>query len=82
METTYKQSTSSKKSGKEKSTFREFMGGEFLLSKAAIKWYPYLLLLFVLAGIVVINERSVMSKENKIKKLDEEYKRNVSDLRN
>jgi len=82
METTYKQNSSSKKSGKEKSTFREFMGGEFLLSKAAIKWYPYLFLLFVLAGIVVINERSVMSKENKIKELDEEYKKNISDLRN
>jgi hypothetical protein len=82
METTYKQNNSSKKPKKETSTFREFMGGEFLLSKAAIKWYPYLFLLFVLAGIVVINERSVLSKETKIKELDEEYKKNISDLKN
>lgn len=82
MKTTYKQNESSKKPKKETSTFREFMGGEFLLSKTAIKWYPYLFLLFILAGIVVINEKSVISKENRIKELDEEYKKNISNLRN
>lgn len=82
MKTTYKHTNSSKQEKKDKSAFRELMGGEFLLSKTALKWYPYLFFLFLLAGFVVINEKSVISKENKIKELDEEYKKNISNLRN
>lgn len=82
MKTTYKQNSKTDNNPKKRKFFREVMGGEFLLSKTMIKWYPYLLLLFILAGITVINERTITSKEKKIKKLDEEYKKTISDLRN
>lgn len=62
-------------------SFGKLMGGEFLLSKKVIKWYPYFLLLFLMMVLIVANERSVANKQDKISDLSVEYKDAITKLK-
>ena len=64
-----------------RSAFWEFMGGDFLLHQKVMQFYPYLLFLFLLAALIVFNEKRINDKEKKIKQLSEEYKQTVSELK-
>jgi hypothetical protein len=69
-----------KKNGK-KSLFWSFMGGEFLLKESVIRWYPFVLILFVFAIIMTQNEAFILKKYEKIKELDAEYKKIKTQMR-
>lgn len=62
---------------KKKSSFWEFVGGEFLLKKSVIIWYPYVLLLFLLSVILILNEKQIVRK---IGEIDELAKKNQSTI--
>lgn len=81
MKTTYRKNEQNRKPEKKKSSFWEFMGGEFLLHRSVVKWYPYILFLFVLAAIIIYNEKSITEKNNRIDELDKEYKNSITELR-
>jgi len=66
---------------KRKSPFWSFMGGEFLLKESVIRWYPFVLILFIFAIIATQNEAFVAVKYKKIKELDAQYKRIKTQLR-
>ena len=80
MRTKHKNITN-KQEKEKKSSFWEFMGGEFLVKKSVMRWYPYIVLLFILAAISVFNEKSVNKKVKEINKLDMERKAALSELR-
>jgi hypothetical protein len=69
------------KKTKEKSPFWSFMGGEFLLKETVVQWYPFILILFILAIIIIQNESFIAAKYRKIEELDTEYKRIKTQLR-
>ncbi|MEG2070537.1 MAG: hypothetical protein RR034_04105 [Bacteroidales bacterium] len=81
MKTTSTKEHQTQENLEQKTTFRQLMGGEFLLNKKMIKWYPYFFLLFIMVGILVVNERSIISKKEKIKDLEIEYKKTISNLK-
>ena len=81
MKTTYRKNEQNRKPERKKSSFWEFMGGEFLLHRSVVKWYPYILFLFVLAAIIIYNEKSITEKNNRIDELDKEYKNSITELR-
>lgn len=79
MKTSYKGKTTGNE--KKRSSFWEFLGGEFLLHRSVVRWYPYVLLLFVLAAITVFNEKSIASKTRQVDKLYKEAKDVLSELK-
>ena len=81
MKTRNNLSVNNDKKTKEKSPFWNFMGGEFLLKESVIRWYPFVLILFIFAIIVSQNEVLIANKYKKIKKLDADYKRIKTQLR-
>ena len=74
MKTNHHLSNNSEKQTKKSSPFWSFMGGEFLLKESVIRWYPFLLILFVFAIIIAQNESFILKKYDKIKELDAKYK--------
>lgn len=81
MRVTSKKRPEKEKTDKGKSSFWEFLGGDFLLHPLVVRWYPYIILLFFLAAITVFNEKSVIRKTKKLDKLDREYKTTLSELK-
>lgn len=68
------------KEGK-RSAFWIFMGGDFLLHKKVVQFYPYFLLLFLLAAITIANDIWIARKEKKLDNIDEQYKSTVSKIK-
>lgn len=81
MRTVYKEKERKKKDSPKRSAFWEFMGGDFLLHQKVVRFYPFLLFVFVLVAVVLFNEKVIDNKERKIRQLDEEYKKTVSELK-
>ncbi|MCL2289375.1 MAG: FtsL-like putative cell division protein [Bacteroidetes bacterium] len=63
------------------SKFFQFMSGDFLRHPKLQKWYPYLLLLIVLAAISIANEKMINRKNKLIQKKQYEYKVALSQLK-
>ncbi|MDR3046738.1 MAG: hypothetical protein LBU51_03865 [Bacteroidales bacterium] len=59
---------------KTKGYFWKILGGDILVSKAVVQWYPYLLLLFILGAILVYNDKLISKKNKTIADKDREYK--------
>ncbi len=80
MDTTTKQS--SKRDGqKKRSLLNRLFGGDFLLKREMRPWYLYILFLFLLAAILVMNEQRIIEKRAKIVKLENEYKAELKNLK-
>lgn len=75
------------RTGKQKSTkpnggwLRRALGGEFLLSKQMLPWYPYLLFVLILTCILIVSEQLIVEKKEKIVRLQNEYKAELSNLK-
>jgi hypothetical protein len=61
--------------------FTKFLSGDFLQHPKLQKWYPYLLLLILLAAISIVNEKSITRKQKLIQKKEYEYKMALSQLK-
>ena len=73
MRTKNKLSENNDKKAKKKSLFWDFMGGEFLLKESVVRWYPFILILFIFFIIAAQNEASIAAKNKKIEKLYRDY---------
>lgn len=69
------------KKGRRKSSFKELLAGDFLFSKEAYHWYPYILFLVVLIAGLMINEHLISAKKQKVKDLEIEYKQIIGQLK-
>jgi len=56
--------------------FFKFLSGDFLHHPVLQKWYPYFLLLLLLAGISITNEKIINHKNKIIQK--KEYERKIA----
>jgi len=63
------------------SKFFKFMSGDFLHHPKLQKWYPYLLLLILLALISIVNEKAINRKNKLIEKKQYEYKMALNQLK-
>jgi hypothetical protein len=59
---------------------RPFLDARFLLSKQVTFWYPYIFYLFVLVVFMVFNEQEIGRKQEKLQKLDDDYKKEIGRL--
>jgi ABC-type microcin C transport system permease subunit YejE len=57
------------------------MSGDFLQHQKLQKWYPYLLLLILLAMISITNEKIINRKNKMIQKKQYEYKTALNQLK-
>lgn len=73
--------SSEKQKTRRKSSFKELLAGEFLFSKQAFQWYPYILFVIVLIAGLMFNEHSISTKKQKIKELEIEYKQIIGQLK-
>ena len=64
-----------------KTRFYKFMSGDFLNAPKLQKWYPFFLLLLLLAGISIVNEKIINHKNKIILKKQYEYKMALNQLR-
>lgn len=80
MKTANKQERKQKKEEK-RSAFWSFMGGDFLLHKKVMQFYPYFFMLFALAAIIIANDAWIGKKEKKLQKIENEYKTTVSKIK-
>ena len=74
-----------KKKAKPESSFRHFLknvlGAEFLLAPEMRPWYAYILFVFVLMGITIVSEQSIVKKKAQIEQLENQYKAELSKLK-
>jgi len=80
MDTTTR-STDRENQTKRPSLFRRIFGGEFLLSKEMRPWYFYFAMIFLFAIALIVSQQRAISKEEKIDKLDSQYKETISHLK-
>ena len=59
----------------------KFLSGDFLHHPGLQKWYPYLLLLILLAVISIVNEKVINHKNKLIQKKQYEYKMALNQLK-
>ena len=81
MRTNSNLSANHNKKAKENSPFWDFMGGDFLLKESVVRWYPFILILFVFSIVATQNEAFIANKYKKIKDLDNQYKKIKTQLR-
>lgn len=60
---------------------KDVFGGEFLLSRQMLRWYPYIALVFVLMAVMIISEQRIQDKKRKITRLENQYKTELSRLK-
>ena len=60
---------------------KDVFGGEFLLSRQMLRWYPYIALVFVLMAVMIISEQRIQEKKRKITRLENLYKAELSRLK-
>lgn len=60
---------------------KDVFGGEFLLSRQMLRWYPYIALVFVLMAVMIISEQRIQDKKRKITRLENQYKAELSRLK-
>jgi|GEM_PF-6931406 len=53
--------------------FRDFIFGKFLIKKSMLKWYPYILLLFLITFAFIFNERIIFQKEERNRELQKKH---------
>jgi len=61
--------------------FFQFLSGDFLRHPKLQKWYPFLLLLILLAAISIVNEKIINHKNKLIQKKQYEYKMALNQLK-
>ncbi len=66
---------------KRDSLWKQLLSGDFLFAPKTIRWYPYLVFVFILMVLIVINEHNMDAKRQKIKNLETEYKQTISLLK-
>lgn len=66
---------------KRNSFVTRLLSGDFLFSKEALKWYPYIIFVFLLLVAIVLNEHSMDAKRARIKQLETEYKLTIGKLK-
>lgn len=71
----------SKAKEKGDSFWKQLLSGDFLFAKETVRWYPYLSFVFILLVLVVLNEHNMEDKRSKIKQLETEYKKTISELK-
>ena len=59
----------------------KFLSGDFLHHPKLQKWYPYLLLLLLLAVISIVNEKIILYKNKTIKDKQHEYEMALEQLK-
>ncbi|MCR4964263.1 MAG: hypothetical protein K6A41_01250 [Bacteroidales bacterium] len=69
------------KDPKSESLFNKVFGGEFLTDPRMRPWYLYFVILMLLVGIAILSEQRIVQKQKKIKKLEQEYKTEISKLK-
>ena len=60
---------------------KDVFGGEFLLSRQMLRWYPYIALVFVLMAVMIISEQRIQDKKRTITRLENQYKAELSRLK-
>ncbi len=60
---------------------KDVFGGEYLLSKQMRPWYFYVAVLLLLTMLTIVSEQSIKEKKQKIAKLENEYKSELSHLK-
>ena len=60
---------------------KDVFGGEFLLSRQMLRWYPYSALVCVLMAVMIISEQRIQDKKRKITRLENQYKAELSRLK-
>ena len=63
------------------SFWKQLLSGDFLFAKSTIRWYPYIVFVFFLMILIVINEHSIDAKRQRIRELETEYKQTISLLK-
>ena len=63
------------------SFWKQLLSGDFLFAKSTIRWYPYIVFVFFLMILIVINEHSMDAKRQRIRELETEYKQTISLLK-
>jgi hypothetical protein len=76
-----KQEPQQQPKAKADSFWKQLLSGDFLFAKGTIRWYPYLVFVFFLLILIVINEHSMDAKRHRIKELETEYKQTISLLK-
>jgi len=69
------------KDPKSESLFNKVFGGEFLTDPRMRPWYLYFVILMLLVGISILSEQRIVQKQKKIRKLEQEYKTEISKLK-
>jgi len=57
------------------------LGGEFLLDREMLPWYPFILFVVLLMAVSVVSEQRIVEKKEKITELENEYKAELSKLK-
>lgn len=60
---------------------KDVFGGEFLLSRQMRPWYCYVAVLLLLTMLTIVSEQSIQEKKQKITRLENEYKSELSHLK-
>jgi len=61
--------------------FSKILSGDFLHSPKLQKWYPYFLLLMLLAVVAIVNEKVISQKNKVIQAKQYEYKTALNQLK-
>ena len=80
MDSTTKRRENNDKKDK-KSFFGRFFGADLLLSEQMRPWYPYIVFVLLLVGVLVIGEQRINDKNQEINRLENEYKAELSKLK-
>jgi len=64
------------------SNFGKIFSGDFLLDMKVTRWYPYFIMLFLFALLIVANERSIKKKGKLIAQKEYEYTTTLNKLKN
>lgn len=74
-----------KKTKKSSFNFKQWLSkiysGDFLLSPQTKVWYPYLLMLCLMAVILIVNTRIITNKTKEINSLESEYSRTIESVK-
>jgi hypothetical protein len=81
MESRNKQQNRQKPNDSTRLTMRQLLGADFLLDKKVVRWYPFILYVFVLMLLSVYNSKLIQQKESRLKILENEWQSAAGELR-
>jgi len=82
MKITSKPPTPSSNTENTPTRFGKIFSGDFLLDTKLTRWYPYFIMLFLFATLIIANERAVKKKSKLITEKEYEYITSLNNLKN